>query len=112
MVGPWSDWGSCRRNGQTCGYKYGIAARSRSVLEAPSPNGDRCPSLTENVCCRMRMRHCAGIFIKFIFYGKNSYIYIYSLFGITSVIFTVCGLQPFYGFMPPPRSGEGHIVLP
>lgn len=61
MVGPWSNWGSCRRNGQTCGYKYGIVSRARSVLEYPSPNGDHCPTLTENVCCRMTMRHCADL---------------------------------------------------
>ena len=99
MVGPWSDWGSCRRNGQTCGYKYGIAARSRSVLEAPSPNGDRCPSLTENVCCRMRMRHCAG---TYIFYSKDDtdIALIYSLLtlDITEYIrlFVVCRILTFF----------------
>lgn len=60
MAGPWSSWTPCARNGQTCGYKYGITTRSREILEHPSPNGATCPSLVENRCCRMEMRHCAG----------------------------------------------------
>ncbi|VDI75078.1 Hypothetical predicted protein [Mytilus galloprovincialis] len=59
MAGPWSSWTPCARNGQTCGYKYGITTRSREILEHPSPNGATCPSLVENRCCRMEMRHCA-----------------------------------------------------
>lgn len=59
MAGPWSSWTPCARNGQTCGYKYGITTRSREILEFPSPNGATCPSLVENRCCRMEMRHCA-----------------------------------------------------
>ncbi|XP_063401680.1 R-spondin-2-like isoform X2 [Mytilus trossulus] len=61
MAGPWSSWTPCARNGQTCGYKYGITTRSREILEHPSPNGATCPSLVENRCCRMEMRHCADI---------------------------------------------------
>lgn len=60
MIGPWSPWSTCSRNGQTCGYKYGITTRTRGVLEGPSPNGASCPALSENRCCRMEMRHCAG----------------------------------------------------
>lgn len=61
MAGPWSSWTPCARNGQTCGYKYGITTRSRQVLDHPSPNGATCPSLVENRCCRMEMRHCADL---------------------------------------------------
>lgn len=61
MAGPWSSWTPCARNGQTCGYKYGITTRSREILEHPSPNGATCPSLVENRCCRMEMRHCTDL---------------------------------------------------
>ncbi|KAL3868747.1 hypothetical protein ACJMK2_041513 [Sinanodonta woodiana] len=61
MVGPWGSWSSCTRDGRTCGYKYGITIRSRKVIEHPSVNGERCPSLLENRCCRMAMRHCSDV---------------------------------------------------
>ncbi|XP_069127035.1 R-spondin-2-like isoform X2 [Argopecten irradians] len=61
MVGPWDPWGACTRNGQTCGYTYGIATRNRQVLEHPSSNGISCPALAESRCCRMTMRHCADL---------------------------------------------------
>ncbi|XP_014773412.1 R-spondin-2 [Octopus bimaculoides] len=61
MVGSWTSWNSCSRNGQTCGYKYGIEARSRHVLQLPSPNGERCPTLSENQKCKMVMRSCADL---------------------------------------------------
>ncbi|KAL5017304.1 hypothetical protein ScPMuIL_006893 [Solemya velum] len=61
MVGPWGAWSSCSRNGQTCGYKYGVSIRTREILEYNSHNGVTCPSLSENRCCRMEMRHCADL---------------------------------------------------
>lgn len=61
MVGSWSSWNFCSRNGQTCGYKYGIEARERQVLQVPSHNGDRCPALSENRRCKMLMRSCADL---------------------------------------------------
>lgn len=61
MVGSWSSWNFCSRNGQTCGYKYGIEARERHVLQLPSHNGERCPALSENRRCKMLMRSCADL---------------------------------------------------
>lgn len=59
-VTAWSGWTACTMNGQTCGYKYGIETRSRSVTQLPSMNGKRCPTLTENRQCRMLLRKCVG----------------------------------------------------
>lgn len=60
MAGPWALWSPCTRNGQNCGYRYGMITRTREVLESPSPNGVRCPSLIETRCCLMEMRRCVG----------------------------------------------------
>ncbi|XP_022312954.1 R-spondin-3-like isoform X2 [Crassostrea virginica] len=60
MTGPWGPWSPCTRNGQNCGYRYGMISRTREVLESPSPNGVRCPSLVETRCCLMEMRRCVG----------------------------------------------------
>ncbi|XP_064626775.1 R-spondin-2-like [Lineus longissimus] len=60
-VTAWSGWTACTMNGQTCGYKYGIETRSRSVTQLPSMNGKRCPTLTENRQCRMLLRKCVDI---------------------------------------------------
>ncbi|ESO88321.1 hypothetical protein LOTGIDRAFT_126211 [Lottia gigantea] len=60
MVGPWSSWSHCARNGVTCGYKYGFQTKTRLVLEYPSINGARCPSLVDTRSCLMARRHCSG----------------------------------------------------
>lgn len=61
MAGPWALWSPCTRNGQNCGYRYGMITRTREVLESPSPNGARCPSLIETRCCLMEMRRCVDL---------------------------------------------------
>ncbi|XP_041359469.1 R-spondin-2-like isoform X2 [Gigantopelta aegis] len=58
MVGPWSPWTVCSRNGHMCGYKYGVQTKSRQILEYPSPTGEGCPMLTESRRCRMVRRFC------------------------------------------------------
>ena len=67
MTGPWGPWSPCTRNGQNCGYRYGMISRTREVLESPSPNGVRCPSLVETRCCLMEMRRCVGKALRLFF---------------------------------------------
>ncbi len=57
---PWAEWGVCTRNGQTCGYKYGLQTRSRDVLQAPSSNGQKCPATSESRRCKLKYRSCVG----------------------------------------------------
>ena len=58
---PWSSWAVCNRNGQTCGYKYGVQTRSRDILQIPSSNGEKCPSTLESQRCRLKYRSCVGM---------------------------------------------------
>ncbi|XP_050401199.1 R-spondin-2 isoform X1 [Patella vulgata] len=60
MVGPWSSWSQCSRNGVTCGYRYGVQTKTRQVLEYPSVNGAGCPTLVDSRTCVIRRRPCSG----------------------------------------------------
>ena len=62
----WSSWAVCNRNGQTCGYKYGVQTRSRDILQIPSSNGEKCPSTTESQRCRLKHRSCVGMCMKML----------------------------------------------
>ncbi|XP_076441171.1 R-spondin-2-like [Babylonia areolata] len=59
ILGPWSEWSSCTRNGQTCGYKWGRQSRTRHTLQTPSPNGQPCPSPSRSRRCRLANRWCS-----------------------------------------------------
>ncbi len=60
VTSPWSAWGVCTRNGQTCGYKYGVQTRTRDVVQAPSANGSQCLTTTETRKCKLKYRSCVG----------------------------------------------------
>ncbi|KAK3767151.1 hypothetical protein RRG08_018022 [Elysia crispata] len=60
LPGAWSPWSSCTRNGQTCGYKWGVQTRTRQILQDASPNGTQCPEVTGTQRCRLKQRHCDG----------------------------------------------------
>lgn len=59
-VGEWADWEACTKNGQHCGYKYGIQQRARSTVQQPSQNGLACPALKEYRQCKLTYRFCSG----------------------------------------------------
>ncbi|XP_078275011.1 R-spondin-4 [Rhinoraja longicauda] len=59
-VGPWSEWGPCVRNQQTCGYKWGTETRTRQELSASINRSEPCVALTMSRRCRIRRRHCPG----------------------------------------------------
>ncbi|KAI0224243.1 R-spondin-2 [Lamellibrachia satsuma] len=61
LVSPWTRWSVCQRNGQTCGYKYGISMRTRDVWQRPSPGGERCPGTLQTHRCRLKFRSCVDI---------------------------------------------------
>ncbi|KAL8603518.1 hypothetical protein ACOMHN_052747 [Nucella lapillus] len=59
VLGPWTDWSECSRNGQTCGYKWGRQIQTRPTLQPPSPNGQPCdPPAHRSRRCRLANRWC------------------------------------------------------
>ena len=61
-VAEWNVWGPCTKNGQHCGYKYGLQNRRRETIQKPSPDGLACPALTEYRACKLEYRYCSGEF--------------------------------------------------
>ncbi|XP_032808666.1 R-spondin-2-like [Petromyzon marinus] len=59
-VGPWAEWGTCTKQGRTCGFKWGQALRSRHINQLPSPDGRACPQTLETRRCRAPLRFCPG----------------------------------------------------
>ncbi|XP_019365569.1 PREDICTED: R-spondin-4 isoform X1 [Gavialis gangeticus] len=62
-LGPWSEWSTCTNEGRTCGCKWGLETRARSMLGGPKEEEEEavvaCPGLLESRKCRMR-KHCPG----------------------------------------------------
>ncbi|XP_030638277.1 R-spondin-3 [Chanos chanos] len=59
-VGEWGEWSACSKSGKTCGFKWGQQTRTREVLQNPSPNGNPCPSTSEERECFVKRRRCQG----------------------------------------------------
>lgn len=60
MLSEWSEWDVCKRNGQTCGYKYGTQTRKRYVLQVATSGGEQCHLTDETRRCRLLYRYCSG----------------------------------------------------
>ncbi|XP_071964617.1 R-spondin-2-like [Antedon mediterranea] len=58
-VTDWSLWGPCGKNGQYCGYKWGLQARTRDIVVKPTPNGMPCPIISESRQCKLKRRFCS-----------------------------------------------------
>ncbi|XP_041060364.1 R-spondin-2-like [Carcharodon carcharias] len=59
-VGPWSEWGPCLKNQQTCGFKWGSETRTRHILTPSTKDSEPCVALSMSRKCRMKERHCPG----------------------------------------------------
>nr|XP_060627854.1 R-spondin-4 [Anolis sagrei ordinatus] len=58
-MGPWGNWSPCTNQGQTCGWRWGSATRSREAIKSSKEETEACPALTESRKCRMKKR-CPG----------------------------------------------------
>ncbi|XP_012936412.1 R-spondin-2 isoform X2 [Aplysia californica] len=74
LPGAWSPWSVCTRNGQTCGYKWGVQTRTRQILQDASPNGAQCPEVTGTQRCRLQQRHCDEAHSGGVLPARTSYV--------------------------------------
>lgn len=59
LMGSWSNWTECSRDGRTCGFKYGWRTRTLEIVQAPSRDGKQCPAITrEEQQCLLARRRC------------------------------------------------------
>ncbi|XP_034021848.1 R-spondin-4 [Thalassophryne amazonica] len=60
LLGEWSEWSICLRNGATCGFRWGKQTRTRGIRQSgrtPEKNGaSLCPSHSEMQRCRMKKK--------------------------------------------------------
>ncbi|KAG2461860.1 RSPO2 protein, partial [Polypterus senegalus] len=59
QVGKWSEWGTCTKNGQTCGFRWGMQERTKSTQEGLGEESPICTHVSESRRCRMKKR-CPG----------------------------------------------------
>uniref|UniRef100_A0A8C4WYB2 R-spondin 3 n=1 Tax=Eptatretus burgeri TaxID=7764 RepID=A0A8C4WYB2_EPTBU len=59
-VGLWGDWDSCQKNGRSCGGKWGMQTRMRSMVTYPPAQHSStvCPPTSESRPCRLKRRPC------------------------------------------------------
>ncbi|XP_039591774.1 R-spondin-4 [Polypterus senegalus] len=63
QVGKWSEWGTCTKNGQTCGFRWGMQERTKSTQEGLGEESPICTHVSESRRCRMKKR-CPGDKVK------------------------------------------------
>uniref|UniRef100_A0A8C4SBD4 R-spondin 4 n=1 Tax=Erpetoichthys calabaricus TaxID=27687 RepID=A0A8C4SBD4_ERPCA len=59
QAGKWSDWGICTKNGQTCGFRWGMQERTKGPQEGLGEESPKCTHVSESRRCRMKKR-CPG----------------------------------------------------
>lgn len=64
LLGEWSEWSICVRDGVTCGFRWGKQTRTRGAVQprrtTEEKAGMHCPPHTETQRCRMKKKCPTG----------------------------------------------------